>query len=209
MNKYISVLSVVAAVGIAHCSADLTPSRAVPPAASREPQYDDKGALKTPTGFERWVFVGSNIGLKYKRSQPGAAHREQDRQKAAKVGDFHNVYIRPESYEAYLKTGKFPEKTVLVMDVYEARERDDKGIVSGGLFPGKQLRIEVAVKNSKRPDGSSTDWAYYEFDPMTTATAKAFPDRSCYDCHRKHASADNVWTQFYPALRTPAKDRGN
>lgn len=204
MNKYISALSVVVAFGIVSFSGDLTPSRAVPP-TSPEPQYDEKGALKRPIDFQRWVFVGSNIGLKYKRNHPEATHRAQDRQKAAKVGEFHNIYIRPESYEQYLKTGRFPEMTVLVMDVYEAKDRDQKDIVSGGFFPGRQLRIEVAVKNSKRPDGSNTDWAYYEFDPVTTATARAFPDRACYDCHRKHASVDNVWTQFYPVLRTPEK----
>lgn len=168
---------------------------------SAEPQYDEKGNLKRPTDFHTWVFVGANIGLQYRKDGQETNQREQDRHKAAAVGDFHNGYIRPESYEHYLKTGKFPDKTVLVMEVYEAKDRDQQNVVSGGLFPGERRSIEVAVKNSKRPDGSTTDWAYYVFKPTTKSTAKAFPDNACYDCHRKHASVDNVWVQFYPVLR--------
>jgi hypothetical protein len=44
----------------------------------------------------------------------------------------------------------------------------------------------VAVKNGKRPEGSKTDWAYYDFDKPTRATASAFRDAACYDCRLKH-----------------------
>jgi hypothetical protein len=95
---------------------------------------------------------------------------------------------------------------MLVMDVYEAKEKEPKDIVSKGLFSGNQLHIEIAVKNSNRPDGSKTNWAYYAF-PANQATAKAFPDSACYQCHLKHAEDDNVWVQFYPILRVYKKAR--
>lgn len=194
------VLLLPAAVCAAYLTASTQPAPA-PQARANDPQYDEKGDLKRPGDFRTWVFVGSNIGLRYHKDTPDVKPREQDRPKTDKPGEFHNVYIRPEAYEHYQKTGKFPDLTVLVMDVYEAKERDAKGIVSAGFFPGAQRRIEVAVKNSKRPDGSKTDWAYYDFDAPTKATAAAFRDAACYDCHLKHADTDNVWVQFYPALR--------
>ena len=40
------------------------------------------------------------------------------------------------------------------------------------------------------------------------AAAKASPDKDCYQCHRKHASDDNVWVQFYPTLLQVAKQKG-
>jgi hypothetical protein len=163
-----------------------------------EPQYNDKGDLKRPADYRSWVFVGSNIGLQYRNDVSGTSQRERERPKG--MGDFHNVYINAEAYEQYARTGRFPERTMLVMDVYEAKEKEANGIVSQGLFPGKQLRIEIAVKNSRRPDGSKTDWAYYDF-PMNQPTAKAFPDAACYQCHLQHAQDDNVWIQFYPSLR--------
>lgn len=169
--------------------------------SSTGPQYDANGDLKRPTDFRTWVFVGSNIGLQYRPDLPDTTQREQDRHKGTNIGDFHNIYIRPESYEAYLKTGKFPEMTMLVMDVYEAKQKDQKGVVATGFFPGDQRGVEVAVKNSNRPDGKKTDWAYYVFDAPSTSTAEVKKDSECYDCHRKHASVDNVWVQFYPILR--------
>jgi cytochrome P460 len=204
MRKWLSLLLITTAACVA-CLAAYTQPLAAPQARSTDPQYDAKGDLKRPEDFRKWVFVGANIGLRYHTDLPDTKPREQDYGKKAEPGEFHNVYIRPEAYEHYLKTGEFPDLTVLVMDVYEAKERDAKGIVSKGLFPGAERRFEVAVKNSKRPDGSKTDWAYYAFDTPTKATASAFRDAACYDCHLKHADVDNVWVQFYPTLRSRVK----
>jgi cytochrome P460 len=201
MWKWFGLLLIAAAACVAGLSAH-TQSLPALETRSSDPQYDAKGDLKRPTGFQTWVFVGANIGLRYHKDLPDTAPRKQDEVKKTGPGEFHNVYIRPEAYEHYVKTGKFPDLTVLVMDVYEAKERDEKGIVSKGLFPGAERRIEVAVKNSKRPDGSKTDWAYYDFDKPTKATASAFRNAACYDCHLKHADVDNVWVQFYPVLRS-------
>ena len=201
MRKLIGLLLVSAAACAACLTAYTQPTPA--PARSTDPQYDAKGDLKRPADFRTWVFVGANIGLQYRKEGADTKPRESDRPRKAGPGEFHNVYIRPADYEHHRKTGTFPDPTVLVMDVYEAKERDAKGIVSGGLFPGAQRRFEVAVKNTRRPDGSKTDWAYYAFDKPAKETATAFPDAACYDCHRKHADADNVWVQFYPILRSP------
>jgi hypothetical protein len=190
------------------CIAASTQTPPAPQVRSPDPLYDAKGDLKRPADFRTWVFVGANIGLQYHKDLPVTTQRETDRRKGTDPGEFHNVYIRPEAYEHYQKTGQFPDLTVLIMDVYEAKERDAKGVVSKGLFPGSQRRFEVAVKNGKRPDGSKTDWAYYAFDPPTKETASAFPDAACYDCHKKHADADNVWVQFYPTLRPAEKPKG-
>jgi hypothetical protein len=207
MRNWIGLLVLSAVASTAGLTANTQPPPA-PQVQSAEPQYDAKGDLKRPADFRTWVFVGANIGLQYHKDVPATTPRETDRRKDSGPGEFHNVYIRPEYYERFLKTGQFPDLTVLIMDVYEAKERDAKGIVSKGLFPGSQRRFEVAVKNSKRPDGSKTDWAYYAFNPPTKETAAAFADAACYDCHRKHADADNVWVQFYPTLRPAEKQPG-
>jgi hypothetical protein len=168
------------------------------------PQYNAEHELLRPEGYRTWVFVGTTIGLKYARPGEGIKPRESDNYAHPAVGDFHNVYIDPKAYEEYARTGKFPDGTMLVMDVYKANQREPQNIVTGGLFPGEQKEIELAVKDSKRPDGSKTDWAYYAF-PRGQASAKPFPDAACYDCHKKHASDDNVWVQFYPTLRALQK----
>jgi Cytochrome P460 len=173
------------------------------------PEYDAKGNLLLPTDFKTWVFVGANLGLDYQQDVAAGTPREKKTRETAIVGDFHNVYINPEAYEQYLKTGKFPDKTVLVMDVYQAKDKEPQNVVVGGHFPGANRSVEVAVKNNNRPDGSKTPWAYYAFlVPKKGATAKAFKDATCFDCHMKHADDDNVWVQFYPTIRDVKKGEG-
>jgi Cytochrome P460 len=165
---------------------------------SSVPAYDPKGDLKRPTGYEKWIFVGSNLGLEYREDND-----KKDAGKADapdKLENFHNVYINPEAYEHYLRTGTFPEKTMLVLDIYKAEKREPGSIVAEGLYPGKQIGIALAVKNSARPDGGKTAWAYYDFG-LDQKTAKAFPNKACYDCHLQHADDDCVWVQMYPTLK--------
>jgi hypothetical protein len=166
------------------------------------PVYDAKGNLKLPEDYKTWVFVGSNIGLDYRPDVAENTPRARKPNEPARVGDFHNVYITPNAYAEYVKTGKFPDKTILVMDVYSAKGKEPRNIVQGGHFPGSQRAVEVAVKNANRPDGSKTDWAYYAFPmPKVNKTAKAFKDATCFECHKQHADVDNVWVQFYPIIR--------
>jgi hypothetical protein len=160
-----------------------------------------------PKGFETWVFVGSNLGLAYEEELAAMTSLEAER---ANTQVFHNIYINPEAYEYFVANKAFPDPTVLIMDIFTAADRaDPNGVLSQGVFNGTPAGLQVAVKNSKRPDGSTTPWAYYIFTDRTNPTvppnilsqAPAFADGQCFDCHLQHASLDNVWVQFYPTLR--------
>jgi hypothetical protein len=166
------------------------------------PRYAANGELVAPTGFESWVFVGSNLGMAYKTSPAAAANADKP--------NFHNVYINPEAYAHFRDTGQFPDPTVLVMEVFAAADKEPRDVLARGVYDGERAGLEVAVKNTRRPDGRSTPWAYYNFtdpaDPSKVrASAPAFPDQVCEACHRQHASMDNVWVQFYPTLRKLVK----
>jgi Cytochrome P460 len=168
-----------------------------------EPLYAANGDLLLPKGFDTWVFVGSNLGLSYTPEAAAAASAPPPR---AARQQFHNVSINKAAYDHFLANGRFPEKTVLVMQVFEAADKEPRGVLASGLFNGRRVGLEVAVKNASRPDGKTTPWAYYNFtDPSerskVVASAPAFPDEACANCHQHHASIDNVWVQFYPALR--------
>lgn len=179
--------------------------------AAPGPRYHPNGDLQRPPGFETWVFVGSNLGLGYAdwmRSMTTAEARRVEQQ------NYHNVYITPASYAAYVASSTFPEGTMLVMDIYEAANKEirvpegKRSILNAGTFNGRRRAFEVAVKDSARPnrrdvvgeDRSVGEWAYYPFSPTSTR-ARANPDGQCYDCHRDHAGDDKVWVQFYPVLR--------
>jgi hypothetical protein len=150
------------------------------------PAYTASGELVRPTGFETWVAAGSSIGLSY------SEHARDDG-----PGQIHTVYLEPQAFGAYRATGRFPEKTVLVLALHEPRQRES--INRQGYFQGDLVAVEVAVKDRERfPEG----WAYFDFGKGgRDASARAKAPESCHACHREHAADDNVFVQFYPPLR--------
>jgi len=158
------------------------------------PQYTPDGQLKLPVGFETWVFVGSNLGLAYKEELPANTALE-----AALLNkqEFHNIYINPEAYAYFLANKEFPDKTVLVMDVFTAPDREPRDVLAAGVYNGKQIGLRVAVKNLHRPDGKTTPWAYYTLmDP--------FDPRRCWRRRRKRMRIPSatIATRRMPARTT-------
>lgn len=160
-----------------------------------QPAYTLSGKLIRPAETERWIFVGSNLGLNY------------EKRGLNDTPSFHNIYISPFAYESYQTTGKFPDKTMLLLDRYEREGKSPQNsILTDGYFNGKRTGFEIAVKDSTRPnrrENSKAEWAYYAFggDDELRQTASAFPDAACQACHAEHAGDDHVWVQFYPVLR--------
>lgn len=184
----------------------VAPPGDTPSIGSARPRYTNDGELKVPWGFRSWVFVGADLSPVYNPDVPESTDRERKRHEGKPAGAFHNIYINRESYDAYLEDGRFPDPTILVMEIFQAERKDAEGILKSGEFEGKRIALEAAVKDRNRP-GGGVPWAYYSFEldanGKPAKSARAFPDRDCYDCHLKHASKDNVWVQFYPALRDP------
>jgi hypothetical protein len=157
-----------------------------------QPAYDSQNQLLRPEGYRDWKFVGSNLGMGYVEpsAKPSATARPQN---------FHNIYIQPEAYRTYVETGTFPEKTILVMEVFTAGS--NASINKTGHFEDRFQGIEAAVKDSAH---SPDKWSYYQLftsDGRQLPSAKAFPKEACWSCHNAHAALDNVFVQFYPVLR--------
>jgi Cytochrome P460 len=154
--------------------------------------FEGKDTLLRPEGYREWVFVGSSLGLRY----------DQNSEKSAASGTnrFNNVYLNPTAYREFSKTGKFPDGTVLVLEIASAEAKKEPGLQ--GSFQKEFVALEAAVKDSRRFEGG---WAYFSFDDKSGKPkdkARPFPNASCYNCHHQKAATDHVFTQFYPVLRT-------
>lgn len=158
-------------------------------AGADEPRFTAQKELIRPEGYREWILVGTSIGMSYGENAP-------------KQPTFHNVYLHPRAYREYNRTGRFPERTILAMEVYAPGTHSS--INRHGQFADRFLGVEAAVKDSSR---FQEGWAYFNFirpGQPAADTAKAFPQEACWNCHREHGQLDNVFTQFYPILRRPA-----
>jgi len=156
--------------------------------AESAPRFTEDGRLIRPDGYREWVFVGASLGMTY---EDGAAEEGQRR--------FHNVYLHPSAYQEYKSSGVFPDSTILVLEILSAASQ--ASINRDGYFEDKVVALEAAVKDTRRfPER----WAYFSFDTPegpSAPSAAPFPKERCWSCHSEHAAVDNVFTQFYPALR--------
>jgi len=152
-----------------------------------EPRFEEGNQLIRPEGYREWVFVGSGLGMSYNEGPPD------------KAPHFTNIYLEPHAYRHFLETGKFPDKTVLVMEVVTAGSR--ASINQQGHFEDSFIGVEAAVKDEKRfPE----KWAYFNFigsGGKALDRASPFPKEACWSCHHEHGEVDNVFVQFYPVLR--------
>lgn len=146
--------------------------------------------LIRPEDYREWVFTGSSLGLNHRENLSEPDHME----------DFYHVtYIHPEAYKEFSQTGKFPEGTVMVLEILSQEKKKKPGLQ--GSYGKDYVAIEASVKDSKCfKDG----WAYFAFnddDGKLLDKAKAFASQSCFACHDKKAETDHVFTQFYSVLR--------
>jgi hypothetical protein len=160
-------------------------------ALAQAPRYTADGQLTLPADYREWVFLSSGLGMTY---QPMAGEKNPA---------FTNVFVNPSSYRSFLSTGKWPDKTMLLLEV---RASASKGSINqGGSYQGDLLAIEGEVKDTRKFPGAG--WAFFAFGKSSAGNLLA-RTQDCYACHAEHGAVDNTFVQFYPALLEVAKRQG-
>ncbi len=156
------------------------------------PRYTRSGELIRPEGWRKWVYVGT----------PLTPH-DMNGGKAS-FPEFHNVYVDPESFATFERTGEFPNGTQLVKELVLVGSKE--AVSGNGYFMGDFAGLEVAIKDTVRFNDEPGGWAYFSFGHVAAAeytpTAKAFAADACNSCHQASADTDYVFTQYYPVLRS-------
>jgi hypothetical protein len=156
------------------------------------------GQVQEPANYRDWVFLSSGLGMTYGPAAPAAGRPPL----------FDNVYVNPESYRAFMSTGRWPEGTMLVLEV--RRSISNQSINNGGYTQGDIAAIEAAVKDSQR-FADTGGWKYFGFGTTVVAGESAAPQppsASCYGCHSQHTAVENTFVQFYPTLFAVAREKG-
>jgi hypothetical protein len=152
-------------------------------ASAHTPAYAANGDLLPVENYREWVYLTSGIDMSYNP-------------KPADMTMFDNVFVNPEAYRSFVATGTWPDKTMLVLEVREAKGKGS--INQHGHFQGTQLMgMEVHVKDESRFPGK---WAFFDFDSPAMNGTLIPQGAPCYTCHTAHAAVDTTFVQFYPTL---------
>ena len=119
------------------------------------------------------------------------------------AGDLHTVYTQPETVAAYRETGKYPDGTVLIKELFKTKTDDlTTGRVS---WAAERAGWFVMVKDSANsfPDnplwGDGWGWAFFGADDPTTTTTTDYK-AECLECHEPVRDTDLSYVQGYPVL---------
>ena len=160
--------------------------------STQTPTYTEDGRLLFPANYREWVYLTSGIDMSYSPNAMGMDHSM-----------FDNVFVNPDAYKAFLQTGTWPDKTMLVLEVRVAGSNASIN-KSGHYQTSDTMGREVHVKDESRFPGK---WAFFGFE--TDSPSKQVPkEASCYSCHEQHAAVDTTFVQFYPTLIELAKKKG-
>lgn len=177
MNKlfpilFLFLLALIMALSIGHKVAANT----VP---TNQPAYTNDGKLVLPANYRDWTFLTSGFGMNY--STGASAHPM-----------FTNVFVSPEAYQGFKSAGKWPDKSMFIVEIYSPATRGS--INKGGYYQDAFQGLDVEVKDSSRQQ----EWSYYNFSPGQTIGEAEGP--GCNNCHNQHGAVEHTFVQFYPTL---------
>lgn len=181
--------TIAAVLALSAAAGGLSLAAAGAPKASAA-QFTADGKLVFPKDYRAWVYLSTGLDMSYRDTAPGTAHA------------FDSVFVNRDAYDSYMKTGTWPNGTVMVLEV---RKGQSKGSINqAGMFQTDLLGAEVHVKDTARfkKDG----WAFFPRRGGEEAS-KALPETSdCNVCHEQHGAVDTTFVQFYPTLMPKAQE---
>ena len=165
-------------------------------APPRAPRYTPDGQLVRPEDYREWVFLSSGLGMNYGPASPTRTGPQR----------FDNVFVTPEAYKAFRETGRWPDKTMLALEV---RESSSHGSINkDGHYQTDVAAVEVLVRDDSRPE----KWSFFGFPvkngELPQTGTKFGKEAGCLACHTANGAVDVTFVQFYPTLLPIAKAKG-
>jgi hypothetical protein len=168
------------------CLVSSRPSKSAQAASAYAPAYAQNGDMLPPANYREWIYLSTGIDMSY---NPKTAEMQDHSM-------FDNAFVDPQAYRSFVATGTWPDKTVMVLEVREARSKGS--INQQGHYQGTEVMgMEVHVKDEARFPGK---WAFFDFDKPTSNGTLIPTGAPCYSCHAAHAAVDTTFVQFYPTL---------
>src|SRR5262245_1545724 len=142
----IAVVAAIAGLSYVRIGMEVPPAAAQSKAAAALVEFTTDGKLKQPShDYRKWVQIGTPL-------TPNDLNGGE-----APFPEFHSVYMDPESFAEYEKTGKYRDGTVLIKELSSVGSK--KAPSGNGYFQGEFTGLEAAIKDSKRFKDEPGNWA--------------------------------------------------
>jgi len=140
----------------------------------------EKSSVAYPTGYRKWALVKSMVIYSDKHPL------------FAEFGGLHHVYANAEAMRALVKGGTFPDGSVLVLDLHEAKDEN------GAWVEGSRKLVGVMEKDRARFKATG-GWGFEAFKGGSQ-TERTVTDASaqCFSCHQKQKDNDFVFSGYLP-----------
>lgn len=131
-----------------------------------------------PEGYRQWTHVKSMV------IEPGHPLH-------ASFGGIHHLYANAPAEQGYRKGGRFPEGSVIVFDLREAKSADH------AVTEGAPKIVGVMHKDSKAY-AATGGWGYEGFAPGQPQQRAVGNNAktACYGCHTAQREADFVFSRW-------------
>lgn len=139
----------------------------------------EKKGVPYPTGYRSWVHVKSMLIFDEKHPLFNP------------FGGLHHIYVNGKGLPTYKKGGTFPDGTVIVFDLLEAK------VDQGAYVEGARKFIGVMHKDSKKFKETG-GWGFDAFEKDTKNSFVKDGGKSCYECHLSQKDHDFVFSKYRP-----------
>jgi hypothetical protein len=133
-----------------------------------------------PTGYRKWAHVKSMVIFSDKHPL------------FASFGGMHHIYANEDAFRAYTKGGTFPDGSIIVFDLFEAKD-------DGGAYVEGARKLVALMKKDRNRFKTTGGWGFEAFkgdsrDDRIVTDANT----QCFGCHQGQRENDSVFSGYRP-----------
>ncbi len=140
------------------------------------PKEGSKTSVQYPEGYRSWTHVKSMV-------------IQQGHPLYNAFGGIHHIYANKKALEAMTKGNVYPDGSVIVFDLLEAKQEQN------AIVEGPRKVIGVMQKDSKK-FASTGGWGFEGFKDDTKERVVKDPKKDCFDCHAAQKDSDYVFSKY-------------
>src|SRR5437764_1066060 len=186
-----AVVTVIAALSYALTGVAVPLAAAEDKAKAALVEFTADGKLKQPVGYRKWVYVGT----------PLTPNDMNDGE--ASFPEFHEVYMDPESFAHYEKTGEFRDGTVLVKELSSVGSKKAPSGKPSAAWPQRQS------SPGWQPSACRSRYPRMTRRPPRPATSRRTSPRTAgFPCRLITGRSSCTWARMpWPRSRTSRSTR--